>query len=84
MAEQDALELRVIDQGSSEYVTAPEGTSIEEVLERFVTRSAGFERDWVKVDDEGERYVRYDRIISVSIVRGEDRARHLQPLDPLL
>jgi hypothetical protein len=73
MALYDALELTMIDEKRVEYVRGSEGVPIERELERFIRRSVGYESGWVKVEggDDG-RYVRYDRIASVSIRRGLD------------
>jgi len=74
MAVYDALELRMIDQGRPEYVPAREGDRIEKELDRFIHKTHGYETGWVKVRDgqDGDRFVRYDRVASVSIVRGID------------
>jgi hypothetical protein len=72
VAEYDALELQMIGQDRPEYVRGREATSIERELESFLFQSDGYEGDWVKVVGDDARYVRYDRIASVSIVRGLD------------
>jgi hypothetical protein len=70
MATYDALVLHVIDQERPEFVRATEGVSIDEERRRFLSRASDYERAWVKV--EGDKYIRYDRIASVSISRGLD------------
>ncbi len=70
MATYDALVLHLIDQERPEFVRATEGLSIDEELRRFLSRASDYERAWVKV--QGEKYIRYDRIASVSISRGLD------------
>jgi hypothetical protein len=70
MAPYDALVLHLIDQERPEFVRATEGVPIEEELRRFLGRASDYERDWVKV--EGGKYVRYDRVASVSLIRGLD------------
>jgi hypothetical protein len=70
MAPYDALVLHLIDQERPEFVRATEGVPIDEELRRFLSRAKDYERLWVKV--EGDKYVRYDRIASVSIGRGLD------------
>jgi transcriptional antiterminator Rof (Rho-off) len=73
MAVYDALELTMIDDKQVEYVRAREGKSIEQELRSFISRSHGYESGWIKVHGEDEdRYVRYDRIASVRVVRGLD------------
>ena len=68
MASYDALVLHMIDQERPEFVRATEGVSIDEELRRFLGRASDYERAWVKV--EGDKYVRYDRVASVSVARG--------------
>ncbi len=73
MAVYDALELTMIDERQTEYVRAREGIPIEQELRSFISRSHGYESDWIKVEaGDEERYVRYDRIASVKVVRGLD------------
>jgi hypothetical protein len=72
VAKNDALELQMIGQDRREYVRGREGISIEAELESFLFQSHGYEGGWVKVVGDDARYVRYDRIASVSIVRGLD------------
>jgi hypothetical protein len=76
MAVYDALALTVIDDMQTEYVRAREGIPIEQELRSFISRSHGYESDWIKVEaGDEERYVRYDRIASVKVVRGLDDER---------
>jgi hypothetical protein len=70
MAHYDALELQVIDQQRHEYIRARGDVSIDEELVHFLRRTHAYELGWVKV--EGEKYIRYDRIASVAIMRGLD------------
>ncbi|TMM00749.1 MAG: hypothetical protein E6G02_13475 [Actinobacteria bacterium] len=64
----DALELQVLDQKGYEYIRARDAVSIDEELVHFLRRTHAYELGWVKV--EGDKYIRYDRIASVSIKRG--------------
>jgi hypothetical protein len=70
MAPYDALVLHLIGQERPEFIRATEGVSIDEELRRLLGRASDYERAWVKV--EGDKYVRYDRITSVSVARGLD------------
>ena len=70
MAPYDALVLHLIDQERPEFLRASEGVSIDEELRRFLGRASNYERPWIKV--EGHKYVRYDRVASVSVARGLD------------
>ena len=71
MAVYDALALTMIDDMQTEYVRPREGTPIEQELRSFISRSHGYESDWIQVEaGDEERYVRYDRIASVRVVRG--------------
>ena len=74
MATYDALELRLNDSGTVEYVRAPEDVAVETLLEQFLKREGIFLLGWILVEDAGEepRYIRYDRVSSVTIVRGLD------------
>ena len=71
MAVYDALELR-LDDGEMGYVRVPDHLSPETALEQLLQKQANY-AGWVKVEDPEEpRYVRYERIASVTIVRGID------------
>jgi hypothetical protein len=74
MARYDALELHLIDEKSPQYVRIPEGESVDAELSDFISRTNAYESEWVKVrsGQEGDRYVRYDRIVSVEVRRGLD------------
>jgi hypothetical protein len=72
MAKYDALELQVVDQDRPEYLRPGEGVSIDDELVHFLRRTHAYELGWVKV--EGSKYIRYERIASVSIRRGLDDA----------
>jgi len=74
----DALELQVLDQKGYEYIRARNAVSIDEELVHFLRRTHAYELGWVKV--EGDKYIRYDRIASVSIKRG--LSEESAPADP--
>ena len=74
MATYDALELRLNDSGTVEYVRAPEDVPVETLLEQFVLRDGEFLVGWILVEDAGKepRYIRYENVSTVTIVRGLD------------
>jgi hypothetical protein len=78
MAVYDALELRLIGEDRVEYVRAREDVPIETELEHFLSRTDIYETGWVLV--EGGRFIRYDRVASVSMVRGLDDERPMVAL----
>jgi hypothetical protein len=65
-----ALELEIIDQEKREYIRVGDGAAIHDELVHFLKRTHAYELPWVKV--EGDKYVRYDRIASVTIKRDPD------------
>jgi hypothetical protein len=71
MASYDALELSLIGSQRPEFVRVREGSSVEVELDRFLSKTHGYEKGWVKVEPgpDGDRYVRYDQIASVEIRR---------------
>ena len=77
MSTYDALELRLDDSATVEYVRAPEDVAVETLLEQFVLREGDFLVGWILVQDAGEepRYIRYESVASVTIARGLDDER---------
>jgi hypothetical protein len=79
MAAYDALELEIIDRDGYEYVRVDDGTSVQDELVRFMKRTHNYELPWVKV--ESGKYIRYERIASVSVKRGLDAESGALALD---
>lgn len=73
MALYDALELEIVDHEERAYIRVSEGSSVQDELVHFLNRTHAYELPWVKV--EGDKYIRYDRIASVTIKRGLDNDR---------
>ena len=71
MAKYDALVLEVIGEARPLEVRVPEG-NIEVELQNFLNRTAPYETGWIRVHGDEEKYVRYERIASVTVWRGQD------------
>jgi hypothetical protein len=60
------LRVRFVGEKPDEFISLPEGDSLDSLLDAFINRSGRFQGDWVEIDARGDRrYVRYDQIIEV-------------------
>jgi hypothetical protein len=83
MALYDALELTVIGQEQREYVRVPKGKTAQWMLNAFINKTYKFAGIWVDV--QHGRYIRYDRVASVSIVTGlEDERPPRDVISPVI
>lgn len=61
------LSFTLLPDRKHEMYEVPDGSSLEDELDSFLSRTGHFEFDWIEVRGGGHRrFIRYDQIIEVS------------------